>query len=370
MVDYKEFQGKTLDDAIREACEYYGVPREKLEIDIVSDAKTGIFGLVGVKKATIRAGRVRLSGTVEALLEDGGAEDTPQPAQEPATGKPRQTPRVERGEKQAAAAKKAKQPGRAEMVTPTSAPASMSVEEAADSGPVRPSAVSPDGAANRTPGRGRTAGGNRKQTGYAPKTRSDSGEAPSPVADGGAKDVVREREDLPDLDLAACDKGMLLAVVEEVVLRLVEPMVGRVPCEVAIAGSRVRITLDCGDAAGLLVGRDGQTLAAVQYLATRIISRKIGGTIRLQVDAGKYRERQDDKLKEQALSLAARVRETGRPLSTRPLTAYQRRIVHLVLEQDASVQTHSKGEGAQRKVVISLRREENESEADPAVTGE
>ena len=364
MADYKEFQGKTLDDAIREACEYYGVPREKLEIEIVSDAKTGIFGLVGVKKATIRAGRVRLSGTALALLEDGGAEDAPVPAQGSAAGKPRQAHRMERAEKPAVAAKKAKPAGRPET------PASASAETAGGSGAAKSSAASPEGAPHRAPGRGRTAGGGRKQAGYAPKTRFGGDDAALPVTDDGAKDTARERDDLPDLDLAACDRDTLLAVVEEVVLRLVEPMVGRVPCEVAIAGSRVRITLDCGDAAGLLVGRDGQTLAAVQYLATRIISRKIGGAIRLQVDAGKYRERQDDKLKEQALSLAARVRETGRPLSTRPLTAYQRRIVHLVLEQDASVQTHSKGEGAQRKVVISLRKDEGESEADPAVTGE
>jgi spoIIIJ-associated protein len=170
---------------------------------------------------------------------------------------------------------------------------------------------------------------------------------------------------LPEFELANCDQERLFAEVKDVVNRLVYPIVGDVPCTVAIAGSRVRAALDCGDAAGLLVGRDGQTLAAVQYLASRIIARRIGGAVRLQVDAGKYRERQDDKLKEQAFSLAQRVKETGRPLSTRPLTAYQRRIVHLALEQDEAVQTHSKGEGAQRKVTISLKRGsgKNESEA-------
>ena len=59
MSRFKDFEGKSLDDAISEACEYYGVAREKLEIEIVSDAKTGIFGLVGVKKAWIRAARVQ-----------------------------------------------------------------------------------------------------------------------------------------------------------------------------------------------------------------------------------------------------------------------------------------------------------------------
>ena len=55
MSDFKEFLGKTLDAAIAEACAYYDVPREKLEIDIIEDAKTGIFGIVGARKAKIHA---------------------------------------------------------------------------------------------------------------------------------------------------------------------------------------------------------------------------------------------------------------------------------------------------------------------------
>jgi len=162
---------------------------------------------------------------------------------------------------------------------------------------------------------------------------------------------------MPELDLASCDQEQLFAVVKDVLNRLVYPIVGEVPCKIAIVGSRVRATLDCGDAAGLLVGRDGQTLIAIQLLASRIIARRLGGGVRLQVDAGRYRERRDEMLKELAFSLAQRVKETGRPLSTRPLAAYQRRIVHLALEQDEAVQTHSRGDGSQREVVISLKAE-------------
>ena len=55
MSESKEFLGKTLDAAIAEACTNYDVPREKLEIEIIEDAKTGIFGIVGARKARIRA---------------------------------------------------------------------------------------------------------------------------------------------------------------------------------------------------------------------------------------------------------------------------------------------------------------------------
>jgi len=298
MVTHKEFQGKTLDDAIREACEYFGVAREKLEIDIVSDAKSGIFGLVGAKKAAIHARRVDLPAAVDALLkEEAPATDKPvaAPKKKQATHKQEKRPQNSRAENPAPAAHRAACPANEDTVADTP---------------------------GDTPG-------------------------------------VSE---LPDVDLAHCDQDRLFAVVKDVLLRLVRPIAGDVPCAISIDGSRVRAVLDSGDAAGLLVGRDGQTLASIQYLASRIIARHIGGFVRLQVDAGQYRERLDDQLKDLARSLAQRVKEIGRPLSTHPLTAYQRRVVHLALEHDEAVQTYSKGEGPQRKVTISPRRGNGKSE--------
>ncbi|MCC8194043.1 MAG: Jag N-terminal domain-containing protein, partial [Deltaproteobacteria bacterium] len=67
MSGYKEFEGKTLDEAIRDACAYYNATRDKLEIDILNDAKGGIFGLVGAKKARVRARLVELSSVLEGL---------------------------------------------------------------------------------------------------------------------------------------------------------------------------------------------------------------------------------------------------------------------------------------------------------------
>ena len=68
MDGFKEFQGKNLDAAIQEACSYYNVAREKLEIEIVQDAKSGIFGIVGARKAKIRARRAALREAVESVL--------------------------------------------------------------------------------------------------------------------------------------------------------------------------------------------------------------------------------------------------------------------------------------------------------------
>ena len=180
--------------------------------------------------------------------------------------------------------------------------------------------------------------------------------APRPRAEGSEFAGHADRDDLPDLDIAALDPAVLSQAVGGVVERLVQPIVGDVPITVSCRDGRVHVALDCGDASGLLVGRDGQTLAAIQYLASRISAKILGGNFRLFIDAGNYRERQEDKLRELALELADKACKTGRSQSTRPLSAYQRRIIHLALEQHQTVITCSKGDGLQRRVVVQPRR--------------
>jgi spoIIIJ-associated protein len=380
MSRYKEFQGKTLDDAIREACDYYGVAREKLEIEIVSDAKTGIFGLVGVKKATIKASRMLLDAAVSALMRDSPVE-AEEPARDQGRGGSVRTGKRGRGQAlrvpdrdQAGEAKESSARGR--TAHEHAGQQGMSAEMPENPVPdhtENSDSLAADG--SREAGRDRAKARNKK-SGAAVAESSDRGRGSlpekkaavavmrtfserggkipvDPLAVDSSADAVRD--DLPDFHLENCDKDHLFHVVSAVVLRLVDPIVGNVPCEVTIHGRRIRACLDCGDAVGLLVGRDGQTLAAVEYLAARIVARQLGGLVRLQVDAGKYRERQDDKLKDVALALAAKVKETGRPQSTRSLSAYQRRLVHLALEGDDMVETRSKGEGAQRRVVVLLK---------------
>ena len=68
MNKFKDFQAKNIDQAIQAACEYFDLPREQLEIEIVQDAKSGIFGIVGARKAKIRARRAHMQETVDRLL--------------------------------------------------------------------------------------------------------------------------------------------------------------------------------------------------------------------------------------------------------------------------------------------------------------
>ena len=332
----KEFEGKTLDEAIEAARAFFGVEREKLEIEIVNDAQGGIFGLMGAKKAKIRAAKVRIpSLDLLDTPDDSAGEHTPA-EKKPAPRKPRQEQRPK-----AAAPERDKSAQERERNTPERERA-----ESAPRGESSPRERRPD----RTD-EGRPDNGGR-------------GRRPSPRPDEADR-LGEARDDLPDLDLDALDPAVVAETVAEVVGRLVRPIVGDVPATVTTRDGRVHVALDCGDSSGLLVGRDGQTLAAVQYLASRIGAKALGGNFRLFIDAGNYRERQEDKLRELALELADKACKTGRSQSTRPLSAYQRRIIHLALENHQTVLTCSKGDGLQRRVVVQPKRSRQENPTGP-----
>ncbi|WP_446424255.1 Jag family protein, partial [Mailhella sp.] len=165
---------------------------------------------------------------------------------------------------------------------------------------------------------------------------------------------------LPRVPLAELDQEKLIESTRTVISRLVAPVLDMEPEEVTLSvevgEDRMQVSVKSEDT-GLLIGRDGQNLAAVQYLATRMITRIIGSQVRVQVDAGDYHVRQDTRLQELALSLAEKVKATGKVQTTRPLSAYQRRVIHLALQDDPDVQTRSSGEGALKHVVILKRKD-------------
>ena len=161
---------------------------------------------------------------------------------------------------------------------------------------------------------------------------------------------------LPEIPLEQLDQDQVKQVAVEVMERLVTPIIGEAGFAVELAEGRVNVSVDCGENSGLLIGREGQTLSALQYLASRIVSRTLGSSVRVQLDSGDYRERQDDKLRDIALHLAEKVRATGKPQSTRPLSSYHRRVVHVTLQDDEEVVTRSKGDGPLKRVIIMRRR--------------
>jgi spoIIIJ-associated protein len=417
MKDYVEFTGKTLDEAIQDACTYFAVAREKLEIEIINDVKTGIFGLVGAKKATLRARRVQLQD-IGLNFQHNTKEATPKSIPKPpiktspeAAQKSSKSPnalpgaRLEAlpadghkalagdGHKALAGDGHKALTGALHKALPESAPkelpsagsdAALSVtsevkdikddknqntQDAQYARPDRPSRPDrperpeksdrPDRNARQNPHHKHTRNrhGSAVQAGTEVKNQGAdaniSSGAPSGLPEESGADFER---DLPVLSLESIDQDLLRKIILETLEQLVQPIVGPTENTFEVSEGRVRIRIDCADNQGLLIGRDGQTLAALQYLLSCIASRRLNASVHVQIDAGEYREKQNEKLRDLALYLAQKVRDNSRPQSTRPMSAYQRRIVHMALQDVPDVQTHSKGEGSLKRVLIVPRR--------------
>lgn len=114
-----------------------------------------------------------------------------------------------------------------------------------------------------------------------------------------------------------------------------------------------RLTLKIeGGNAGILIGRKGQTLDAMQFLTDKIINRKSDARVRVKVDIEGYMETRKSNLRHLAYKMADKAKKTGRPATINQMSAQDRRIVHLALKDDTSVRTQSMGDGYYRRLVI------------------
>ena len=120
---------------------------------------------------------------------------------------------------------------------------------------------------------------------------------------------------------------------------------------------RASAVLDvAGEDLGILIGRRGSTLAALQYTVNHMVSRQLKSKALVSVDVEGYRRRREENLKGLTLRLAEKVKATGRTITLEPMPANERRIVHLALADDSQVTSFSLGDGESRKVAISLKR--------------
>lgn len=142
----------------------------------------------------------------------------------------------------------------------------------------------------------------------------------------------------------------------------------RIPAEIAVTrtGGGVTVEIRGGAADGLLIGRKGETLAALQHLLVRMAARRVNGDAGvIQVDVAGYRGRREDHLRELARDLADRVRRTGRRTMTEPLSPAERRVVHQALVDEGGVESHAAGAGLHKRVVLLPARHGGQSETAP-----
>lgn len=121
-------------------------------------------------------------------------------------------------------------------------------------------------------------------------------------------------------------------------------------------GDEGELILDItGDDLAVLIGRHGRTLDSLQFLISSITSRIVGHRYPIVVDVEGYKARQRQKIEDIALNAADKAVDQDRSIKLRPMTPYERRIVHIALRGDDRVETMSEGEGRARRVVVSPR---------------
>ena len=122
-----------------------------------------------------------------------------------------------------------------------------------------------------------------------------------------------------------------------------------------------------GENLGALIGKRGQTLDALQYLLGHVVNRQQDAFLRVKLDIGSYREKQENKLRGFARNAARRVKQSGKSLALDPMTPNERRIIHAPLQRDRYVTTHSEGEGEKRHVVITLRKDADRQKKEESI---
>jgi spoIIIJ-associated protein len=148
------------------------------------------------------------------------------------------------------------------------------------------------------------------------------------------------------------DESELAADVRSLVERIVVEL--GVECRVVVREGADGVHAECvGGDVGVLIGRYGQTIDAVQYIVNAIVARREGERIDVTVDAAGYRERRRAMLEGIAVRSAERARNTGEPVELDAMTAVERKVVHLRLKEFDGVETSSEGTEPNRYVVVS-----------------
>ena len=178
-----------------------------------------------------------------------------------------------------------------------------------------------------------------------------------------AKAEKEKKETEPEVSAPVKEKQEL-AKVEEQTIKAVEEFVQdtlkAMNMEVEIVSSIDEDGALCvdmkGEHMGILIGKRGQTLDALQYLANRVANKHQEGYVRVKLDTENYRKRREETLKHLAKNIAHKVKRSRRPVALEPMNPYERRIIHSALQSDPYVTTHSEGEEPYRKVVVTLKR--------------
>ncbi|MFN8535497.1 MAG: RNA-binding cell elongation regulator Jag/EloR [Dehalococcoidia bacterium] len=173
--------------------------------------------------------------------------------------------------------------------------------------------------------------------------------------DARVRVVVPDEEDYEEISDAEVTDTLDEIVNRLLQLMQIEAAVAIMPTPPgAIDSSEFTVAIS-GDDLGVLIGRRGETLGALQFLVSMMLAKRLGAPVRISVDVEQYRERRLKSIQTLALRAAERVTETGQGITLEAMPPSERRIVHLALREHPTVTSQSIGEGDSRKVMVIPR---------------
>ena len=370
MSDYREFTGKSVEEALRTAREEFGVSGlDDLDFEILTAGSRGVLGMGAEPARIVAAPRSVLGGAAPKREAAASRPLPPPPPREPREfdrdrdrGRGGRDRAFDRGPRRDDRPRDDRPPRTERPAAPTAG------EGDPDAGAWPAGGARVDEEAGRVPAprrepRGRS--GDRSDRGDRARGRGErrpgDGGRMSPVADGdaatlqpGRGSLAAERAELQAAEAspAALDAG------KAILTELMQHMGYDVTVEVR-AGETSRLNV-LGEGAekenlGALIGRKGERLSALQHLVNLMLSKQIGEWTRVLVDVEDYRGRRERQLVDLANRAADRVVETGKMLQLEPMPALERRWIHLALRAHTAVATQSIGEEPNRRVVVLPR---------------
>lgn len=169
------------------------------------------------------------------------------------------------------------------------------------------------------------------------------------------KEEVKPAEKKPEAPAKEKTVGEASVKAENYIRSILEGMgVSEIDIKASEDDEGVEVQLNCGNDYGYIIGRRGETLDAIQYLTRLVINKGSDGYKRVSINAGNYREKREETLRELAKKQASRVKKYGRNVTLDPMNPYERRIIHTTVQEIEGVDSHSIGSESDRRVVITL----------------
>ncbi|MCQ2453158.1 MAG: protein jag [Clostridia bacterium] len=331
-----EVKGKSREEAIEKGLQELGLTIAEAKVEVVTEGSKGLFGFFGSREWVIRVTSTEEEKPLfdtHSLFEDAldntpRAKKAPKPAAEKPVKSEKTAEKAPKAEKPAEKAPKAEKPA-AEKAPKAEKPAKPAAEKA----PKAPKPAKP--AAEK-----------------APKAEKDPAQ-PKPKAE---KKPAAPVEKKPIVPAEQADPATSAGKAQSFLQELTRLM--GVEVSVAVATDEegnVRVNME-GDGQGILIGRHGETLDALQYLTSLQVNKGRGEYTRVTLDTEGYRARREEALIRLANRMANRAIKTGRRVSLEPMNPYERRVLHSALQGNEAVTTHSEGEEPNRHVVITVNK--------------